>query len=131
MSAEHSGTADPFAGGTLTALAAAIRAGDVTAEAAVERCLHQIAQRDSSINAYIAVLGDEALAQARAADREMAAGRYRGPLHGVPISIKDLIDLKGTPTTAASRVRLGHVADDDALVVRRLRDAGAVFVGAS
>src|SRR5688572_13410802 len=100
MNAEHSGTADPFTGGTLTALAGAIRAGDVTAEAAVERCLHQIAQRDSSINAYIAVLGDEALAQARAADREMAAGRYRGPLHGVPISIKDLIDLKGTPTTA-------------------------------
>ena len=62
--------------------------------------------------------------QAREADDEIAAGRYRGPLHGVPISLKDLIDLEGMPTTAASRVRDGHVAAADATVVTRLREAG-------
>ena len=101
----------------------------MTAEAVVERCLHEIAQRDASINAYITVLADDALAQARAADREMAGGHYRGLLHGVPISIKDLIDVRGTPTTAASRVRVGHIAREDAVIVKRLREAGAVFVG--
>ena len=92
-------------------------------------CLARIAERDSSINAFITVLADEARAQARAADQEIAAGRYRGPLHGVPISLKDLIDLRGTPTTAASRVRRGHVAARDSVVAARLRAAGAVFVG--
>ena len=75
------------------------------------------------------MLADEARAQARAADQEIAAGRYRGPLHGVPISLKDLIDLRGTPTSAASRVRRGHVAAHDSVVAARLRAAGAVFVG--
>jgi aspartyl-tRNA(Asn)/glutamyl-tRNA(Gln) amidotransferase subunit A len=75
------------------------------------------------------VLASEAIAQAREADREIAAGRRRGALHGVPISLKDLIHLRGTTTTAASRVRQHHVAADDATVVRRLRKAGAVIVG--
>jgi aspartyl-tRNA(Asn)/glutamyl-tRNA(Gln) amidotransferase subunit A len=75
------------------------------------------------------VLADEAMEQARDADREIAAGRHRGPLHGIPISLKDLIDLRGVPTTAASRVRQGHVATSDAPLVTRLREAGAVFIG--
>lgn len=71
----------------------------------------------------------EALAQARTADSEIAAGRSRGPLHGIPISLKDLIDVAGIPTTAASRLREGRVASNDAPIVRYLRDAGAVIVG--
>src|SRR6202008_4774003 len=67
--------------------------------------------------------------QARELDRELAAGRDRGPLHGVPITIKDLLDIKGTPTTAASKVRDGHVAERDAVAVAHLRQAGAVFIG--
>ena len=63
------------------------------------------------------------------ADRELAAGVDRGPLHGVPISIKDIVDIRKTPTTAASRVQEGHLAKQDAGVVARLRHAGAVFVG--
>jgi aspartyl-tRNA(Asn)/glutamyl-tRNA(Gln) amidotransferase subunit A len=116
-------------GGTLAELSRALQARSISAEAVTEQCLEQIAQRDPSINAFITVLGDEARAQARAADQEIAAGRYRGPLHGVPISLKDLIDLRGTPTTAASRVRRGHVAARDSVVSARLRAAGAVFVG--
>src|SRR5205085_4197329 len=84
---------------------------------------------DPSINAFITVLAPEARDAARAADREIAAGRYRGPLHGIPLSIKDLFDLAGTRTTAASRVRSEHHSDIDALTVARLRDAGAVIVG--
>src|SRR5262249_58875194 len=72
---------------------------------------------------------DDARRQAREADRELAAGHDRGPLHGVPISIKDIIDMRGLPTTAASRVREGHVAECDAPTIVNLRQAGAVFVG--
>ena len=74
-------------------------------------------------------MADVARAQARAADEELAAGRDRGALHGVPISVKDLIDVAGTPTTAASRVRAGHMASHDAPVIVALREAGAVIIG--
>jgi aspartyl-tRNA(Asn)/glutamyl-tRNA(Gln) amidotransferase subunit A len=114
---------------TLAELSRSLHARELTAEAATERCLARIAERDSSINAFITVLADEARVQARAADQEIAAGRYRGPLHGVPISLKDLIDLRGTPTTAASRVRRTHVAARDSVVAARLRAAGVVFIG--
>ena len=82
-----------------------------------------------TLNAFITVFEHEARAQAREADREIAAGRYRGPLHGVPISIKDLFDVRGSATTAASRVRQDHVADADAPSIAALRQAGAVFIG--
>jgi aspartyl-tRNA(Asn)/glutamyl-tRNA(Gln) amidotransferase subunit A len=114
---------------TLTALARSLREGRLTAEEATERCLARIADQNPSLNAFITVLADPARDQARAADRELSAGRDRGPLHGVPISLKDIIDLRATPTTAASHVRRGHVARHDATVTARLREAGAVFVG--
>jgi aspartyl-tRNA(Asn)/glutamyl-tRNA(Gln) amidotransferase subunit A len=94
-----------------------------------ERCLQRIDADDGRLNAFILVTGDEARAQAGAADDEIRRGVDRGPLHGVPISVKDLLDLRGTPTTAASRIRDGHVAARDARVVTRLRRAGAVIVG--
>ena len=74
-------------------------------------------------------MDDDARTQADAAAREIGAGRYRGPLHGVPVSIKDLIDVAGLPTTAASRVPRGAPPAADAAVVARLRAAGAVLVG--
>lgn len=101
----------------------------ITAEAVTERCLATVAERDPSINAFITVMADRARAQARELDREIAAGTRVRPLHGVPVSLKDLIDVRGVPTTAASKVRQGHVADTDAPVVTRLRAAGAVIVG--
>jgi aspartyl-tRNA(Asn)/glutamyl-tRNA(Gln) amidotransferase subunit A len=106
-----------------------LRARTLTSEALTDQCLQRIETDDRRLNAFILVLSDEARRQAREADRELAAGHDRGPLHGVPISIKDLIDVAGTPTTAASRVRAGHMADRDAPVVALLRQAGAVFVG--
>jgi aspartyl-tRNA(Asn)/glutamyl-tRNA(Gln) amidotransferase subunit A len=114
---------------TITSLAQALQSGEVTAEAIVDTCLSRIAERGTSINAFITVLADEAREAARAVDQEIAGGRYRGPLHGVPISIKDLFDVRGTTTTAASRVRQNHRAEADSVAVARLRDAGAVIVG--
>lgn len=114
---------------TIAGLALALKTREITSEAVTAQCLERIAGRNPSVNAFITVLADEALEQARDADREIAAGRHRGPLHGVPISFKDLIDVRGTPTTAASRVRHGHVAETDAPLAARLREAGAVFIG--
>ncbi|MBI1876145.1 MAG: amidase [Acidobacteria bacterium] len=101
-----------------------IRSTDLT-----RACLDRIAARDTTLNAFIAVLGDRATADAEQADREIDSGRYRGPLHGIPISLKDLIDLEGVPTTAASRVRAHHVACGDAPVAAALKAAGAVILG--
>ena len=114
---------------TVADLGRRLKSKAITAEAATEGCLARITERNRSLNAYITVLVDEALAQAKELDREIQSGHSRGPLHGVPISIKDLIDVRNTPTTAASRVREGHVARRDATLIGRLRAAGAIFVG--
>jgi len=114
---------------TIGELSGALKARQTTAEAVVDKCLQRIAERNPTLNAFITVFEDDAREQARAADREIAAGTYRGPLHGVPISLKDLFDVRGAVTTAASRVRQGHVADRDAAAVTALRHAGAVIVG--
>ena len=114
---------------TIATLGAALRGGRLTAVQLLEQCLAAVAERDSTLNAFITVLDEDARRQARAADAELAAGRDRGPLHGIAISVKDLIDVAGAPTTAASRVRSEHRAETDAPLVARLRAAGAVFVG--
>jgi aspartyl-tRNA(Asn)/glutamyl-tRNA(Gln) amidotransferase subunit A len=106
-----------------------LRARDVSSVAITEDCLRAIDARNPRLNAFILVMADEARRQALDADEELAAGRDRGPLHGVPVSLKDLIDVRGTATTAASRVRQGHIADQDAPLVERLRRAGAVLIG--
>jgi aspartyl-tRNA(Asn)/glutamyl-tRNA(Gln) amidotransferase subunit A len=105
------------------------RAREVSSTEIVEQCLGRIAAENPRLNAFILVMGDEARQHAEQADRELASGVDRGPLHGVPISIKDIFDIAGTVTTAASRVREGIVAGQDALAIARLRRAGAVIVG--
>jgi aspartyl-tRNA(Asn)/glutamyl-tRNA(Gln) amidotransferase subunit A len=114
---------------TIEAFGRRLRAGELSSEQVTEACLARIERDNARLNAFITVTGDSARRQARDADRELAAGRERGPLHGVPVSLKDLIDVAGTPTTAASRVRDGNVATHDAAVVVALRDAGAVLIG--
>lgn len=114
---------------TISEITGRVARGEVKAEKLAEDCLAKISALNPTLNAFITVTADDALAQARAADRDIAAGQHRGPLHGIPISLKDLIDQKGLPTTAASSVRKGHVAKADAVVTARLRDAGSVFVG--
>jgi aspartyl-tRNA(Asn)/glutamyl-tRNA(Gln) amidotransferase subunit A len=105
------------------------RARELTSAQVTTACLQRISAGNSRLNAFILVMADEALQQARHADEELAAGHDRGALHGVPISIKDLLDIRGCPTTAASRIREGHVASADAAAIGHLRLAGAVFIG--
>jgi len=114
---------------TILELSRALQARQTTAEAVLDKCLQRIAERNPTLNAFITVFEDDAREGARTADREIRSGQYRGPLHGVPISLKDLFDVRGAATTAASRVRHGHIADRDAAAVTALRHAGAVIVG--
>lgn len=114
---------------TITEVAPALAAGRIKSEKLTEDCLEKIAALNPKLNAFITITADEALQQARHADREIAGGRRIGPLHGVPLSLKDLIDQQGVATTAGSLVRKDHIAASDAVVTARLRDAGAVFVG--
>jgi aspartyl-tRNA(Asn)/glutamyl-tRNA(Gln) amidotransferase subunit A len=114
---------------TIEQFASRLRARKVSAADLVEHCLRRIEQDNGSLNAFIRVMADEARRDAAVADRALAAGDDRGPLHGVPIAIKDLIDVAGVPTTAASRVRDGHVATEDAPIVVALRQAGAIIIG--
>lgn len=113
----------------LLELAEQIRARQVSPVEATEGVLERIATLDGMLNAFITVLAEESLQEAREAEREILAGQYRGPLHGVPLSVKDLFFTRGIPTTAASRVLAQHVPDTDATVVTRLRDAGSVLIG--
>ncbi len=114
---------------TIVDAAPRLARGEVKSEKLTEECLSQIEALNPKLNAFITVTADEALAVARAADHDIAGGRYRGPLHGIPMSLKDLIDLKGVRTSAGSLVRADHLAQEDAVVTARLRKAGAVFVG--
>lgn len=92
-------------------------------------CLERIEKLNPALNAFITVLGESATADARSAEAEIANGQWRGPLHGVPVALKDLIDVVGVRTTAASGLYKDRVATEDAEIVRRLREAGAVILG--
>ena len=91
--------------------------------------LERIERHDAALNAFISVDQEGVLQAAREADHEIGAGRWRGPLHGVPVALKDIFDVAGQRTSAHSRVRIDHFASSDAHVVAKLRQAGAVFIG--
>ncbi len=114
---------------TATDLAPKIRAGEATSEAVVKDCLTQIAETDSTIQAWIHLDEEHALAQAKAADDLRAAGRPLGPLHGVPVAIKDILDTADMPTAYGSPIHEGHRPEADSTVVAKLREAGAVIMG--
>ena len=91
--------------------------------------LERIDALDGELQCYITVLHDEAMAEARQAEAELLRGEYRGPMHGIPIALKDLYDTAGVATTASSRVMAGRAPAEDATVTARLRAAGAVLLG--
>ena len=95
----------------------------------VQSRLTRIERLDGKLNSFIRVLADEALAAARAAEAEIIAGRLRGPLHGIPVGLKDIYETKGVPTTGHSKVMIDHVPAQDATSVRRLTEAGAIVLG--
>ncbi|HKD03052.1 MAG TPA: amidase [Terriglobales bacterium] len=92
-------------------------------------CLKRIEQWDPLLNAFITVMAESALEAARKAEDEIQSGRWRGALHGIPLALKDLIDVAGVPTSAASAVLKGRIATHDADVTRRLLEAGAILLG--
>lgn len=106
-----------------------LRDGSLTSLGLTKAHLQRIAQRNPTYLAFYAVTAERALADAARADAELAAGQDRGPLHGIPIGLKDLIHTAGIPTTAGSRQHEGHIPAEDAAVVRTLVEAGAVLIG--
>ncbi|GAA4092712.1 amidase [Actinomadura miaoliensis] len=115
-----------FIGRTLADLGDDLRAGRTSAAALLERALESI---DPGLNAFVTVDAEGAAQAARRADEELAAGADRGPLHGVPVAVKDIINVAGLPTGMGSALFDGYVAPGDAACVRLLREAGAVIVG--
>src|SRR4051794_1762655 len=109
--------------------AQAIAAGKLSPVELMAALLDRISRLDPKLNAFIRLDGDAAMAAARAAETEIASGRLRGSLHGVPVGIKDIIDVAGMPTTCHSKILIDNVAAADAVCVARLRGAGAIVVG--
>ncbi|HKG26464.1 MAG TPA: amidase, partial [Thermomicrobiales bacterium] len=114
---------------SLVEVADRIESRELSPVKATRAALDRIEALDGTLNAFVTVLAGRALAEAKEAERTIAAGGYRGPLHGVPVSVKDLFFTEGIRTTAGSRVLADHVPDEDATIVRRLRQAGAIVVG--
>lgn len=125
----YSQSSQDLASLTLAEASSRIRSRQVTPTQLVQACLERITIYNPKLNAFITVMREQALAAARALDEEQRAGKLRGPLHGIPIALKDNIDTAGVRTTAASAVFEDRVPSEDAEVARRLKLAGAVVMG--
>ena len=119
---------DAIAFAPVTHLSRWIESRQLTSERLTNVYLSRIERLDPKIRSIITLTKDHALARAKAADAEIAAGKYRGPLHGVPYGVKDLLDTKDIPTTYGAEPFRSRVPKDDSAVVRRLNDAGAVML---
>jgi len=113
----------------LTELAACIKAGKISPREVTRAQLDRIAALDGELGSYVHVMAEAAMVQAETAHAEIAAGRYRGPLHGIPVALKDLFWTKGVPTAAGTAVHRNYRPDEDASAVRRLNEAGAIVLG--
>src|ERR1700688_2007595 len=113
----------------ITDLAPRLRRKEISPVELTQACLNRIEQQNPALNAFITVTAESAMSEARTAEIEIGRGDWRGPLHGIPIALKDIIDTAGTRTTAASALFEHRVPAEDAEVVRRLRQAGAVILG--
>ncbi|WP_077614329.1 Asp-tRNA(Asn)/Glu-tRNA(Gln) amidotransferase GatCAB subunit A [Caenibacillus caldisaponilyticus] len=113
----------------LLTLAQKIRARQISPVEITERLLKKIEAQNPALNAFITVAADEALAAAKKAEQELYRNTYRGPLHGIPIGIKDMIETKGLRTTMGSGIFKDYIPEKDAAVVQKLKEAGAVILG--
>lgn len=114
---------------SLAEVAGLLRRRELSSEELTRAVLDRIAALDVRLHSYLTLAADSALQRARAMDREIGSGLYRGPLHGIPVGLKDLVYTADMPTTCGSGILAGWKPDYDATVVRRLRDGGAVFLG--
>jgi len=115
--------------GTIFDMAQRLRRREVSPVGITRECLTRIEKLNPALNTFITVMGNSALAEAQTAEAEILRGEWRGPLHGIPIALKDLIDTAGMRTTAASALYKERLPGEDAEVVRRVHEAGAVIVG--
>ena len=113
----------------ISRLAPLLRAGKLSPVELTEALLERVEKLDPRLHAYARVTADEARAAARAAEASIRRGDYLGPLHGIPLAVKDLFWTKGVVTAAGTTVHGGFVPAEDSTVVRRLRDAGAIILG--
>jgi aspartyl-tRNA(Asn)/glutamyl-tRNA(Gln) amidotransferase subunit A len=116
-------------GQTILQTSQLLREGSLSPVELTEDCLARIEKLNPRLNAFITVTAESARSEARTAEAEIRSGKWRGPLHGVPIALKDLIDTAGVRTTAASSLFKDRIPPEDAEVFRRLKDAGAVLLG--
>ena len=114
---------------TIAELAPRLRRKEISPVELTRGCLDRIEKLNPALNAFITVTAESALAEAQAAEDEISREGWRGPLHGIPVALKDLIDTAGTRTTAGSALFEHRVPSEDADVARRLRRAGAVILG--
>lgn len=121
--------APSFEYATLQHVAKRIKTQKLSPVAVVDACLQQIEDHNPTLNAFITILADEAREQAQAAEAEIKAGKWRGPLHGVPVGIKDFYDTAGIRTTAGFEHFKDRVPAKDAVSVRKLKEAGAIIIG--
>lgn len=120
---------DELAYASIADLGAQLRQRKISSEEIVKAAIERTTRLGSKLNAYITFLPERALEQARQADQAIKRGGYIGPLHGIPISIKDHIDTAGVPTSGGARARLTNIPETDAAVARRLKRAGAILMG--
>jgi aspartyl-tRNA(Asn)/glutamyl-tRNA(Gln) amidotransferase subunit A len=114
---------------SISDLAPRLQRKEISPVEITQECLRRIERLNPALNAFITVMAESALAGARAAESAIARGEWRGPLHGIPIALKDLIDTAGVRTTSASALHENRIPSEDAEVVRRSRQAGAVIIG--
>jgi amidase len=120
---------DKLIGRSATTLAKAIRAKEVSSEEVVRACIERVRAVNPKLSAVVQLPAEEALAQAREADSALARGEVKGPLHGVPFTLKDAIETAGVISTGGTQGRAAYVPAEDAAVVKRLRAAGAILLG--
>lgn len=123
------GAADAWHYASLSRVARLLEAREVSPVEVTRELLDRIAALDGDLHSYVTVMEDQAMASARSAEAEIQAGRYRGPLHGIPIGVKDLCYTRGVPTMGGTKVFADFIPDFDATVVAKLRAAGSVILG--
>ncbi|KSU81096.1 aspartyl-tRNA(Asn)/glutamyl-tRNA(Gln) amidotransferase subunit A [Fictibacillus enclensis] len=114
---------------SLSSLSEEIKLKEISPVEVVRELLARIEEINPVVNAFITVLQEQAVKEARQAEEEIMAGNYRGPLHGIPIGLKDLIYTKGIRTTMGSKIYQNYIPDRDATVVQKLKKAGAIMIG--
>lgn len=129
MGSGSNNSTDELAWMTLTEVSGLIQKRSVSPVEVTELCLARIARHNPRLNAFITVTADSARAEAKRAEEEIVRGNWRGPLHGIPLALKDLVETAGVKTTAGSAVLQNYIPAKDAHIVQRLREAGVVLLG--